>query len=130
MATATSPVPPSTTGPCPVQPCVAACPVQPAWVDAHQSCEADGSVGSTSAVEVPVVRWTYHRDGDRLHCDLRLSNDLSAYQLQWSPPVPDVPPAQLFDDAVTALQRQAAIDGRLRDEGWQPAGPTSHRRRI
>ena len=69
--------------------------------------------------DVPVLRWTYRRDGDVLHCELALTADLSAYELRMSPPRLFIGPnAELFDDAISAFQRQAGIERTLVDDGW------------
>lgn len=85
----------------------------------------------TARLDVPVLRWTYWREGDRLDCELALTDDLSAYELHLAPArLPHAPPSQLFDDAVSAFQRQATLHRWLEADGWTLAEVSSHRRYV
>jgi hypothetical protein len=68
---------------------------------------------------VRTLRWCYRRDGEVLTCALALTSDYSAYELRVSPPygTPALN-AELFDDAISAFERQAAIERALIAQGW------------
>jgi hypothetical protein len=73
--------------------------------------------------DVPVLRWTYRRDGDVLCAEMTLTGDLSAYELRFSPPrMFGGADSELFDDAICAFQRQAIVERLLLDEGWRLDG--------
>lgn len=73
--------------------------------------------------DVPVLRWTYRRDGDTLWAEMTLTGDLSAYELRLSPPrLFAGPDSELFDDAICAFQRQAIVERLLLEEGWRLEG--------
>jgi hypothetical protein len=66
------------------------------------------------------LRWTYCRDGDVLAAEMKLTDDLTAYELRLSPPrLSAGPESELFDDAICAFQRQAVVERLLLDEGWR-----------
>jgi hypothetical protein len=68
---------------------------------------------------VRLLRWTFHRDEETVVCELTLTPDDSAYELRVRPAWDPVGAAtELFDDAVTAFQRHAAIERALMNEGW------------
>lgn len=68
---------------------------------------------------IPLLRWTYRREGELVYCELALTRDLSAYELRITPPRFLVgPPSELFDDAASAFHRQAQVAHALVDEGW------------
>jgi hypothetical protein len=69
--------------------------------------------------DIPVLRWTYRRDGEIASCELALAHDLSAYELRMSPArlLGDLP-AELFDDAVSAFRQQERVERALIDQGW------------
>jgi hypothetical protein len=74
---------------------------------------------TTTQPRVRVMRWTYRRDGDVLTCQLSLTNDLTAYGLRITPVrIWDGLATELFDDAISAFQRQSALEQTLVDEGW------------
>jgi hypothetical protein len=69
--------------------------------------------------ETRVLRWTFRRDQEEVVCELGLNNDESAYELRLNPPwnLREIT-TELFDDAMQAFQRHAAIERVLIDEGW------------
>jgi hypothetical protein len=68
---------------------------------------------------VRVLRWNYRRDSEQLECELSLTRDLSAYELRVYPPRFALSPAsELFDDAVSAFERQASLEHALVTDGW------------
>lgn len=73
--------------------------------------------------ETRVLRWTFRRDHQAVICELGLNNDDSAYELRFNPPwnVRGIT-TEIFDDALQAFQRQAAIERVLVDEGWMLEG--------
>jgi hypothetical protein len=74
---------------------------------------------SAAPSSVRLLRWTFRRDEETVVCELTLTPDDSAYELRVRPawdPVGAAP--ELFDDAVTALQRHASIERALVNEGW------------
>jgi len=75
-----------------------------------------------------VLRWTFRRDTDSVVCELGLNNDDSAYELRVDPPWnPTGATTELFNDAMSAFQRHAAIERLLVDEGWLLEGFESER---
>ena len=69
------------------------------------------------------LRWTFRRDTAALVCELGLSSDDSAYELRLNPPWnPHTTTTELFDDAMQAFQRHAAIERVLIAEGWMLEG--------
>jgi len=69
------------------------------------------------------LRWTFRRDGEAVICELALNTDDSAYELRLNPPWnPSGVTTELFDDAMSALRRHAAIERMLVDEGWMLEG--------
>ena len=75
-----------------------------------------------------VLRWTFRRDDESLVCELALNTDESAYELRLDPPLnPSGGTAELFTDAVKALQRHVAIERVLVGEGWMLEGFESQR---
>jgi len=82
----------------------------------------------TNGREIRVLRWTFRRDTDSVVCELGLNNDDSAYELRIDPPWnPAGATTELFDDAMSAFQRHAAIERLLVDEGWLLEGFESER---
>jgi hypothetical protein len=75
------------------------------------------------ATETRVLRWTFRRDDQAVICELGLNSDDSAYELRMNPPW-DLhgTTTELFDDAMQAFQRHAAIERVLIDEGWMLEG--------
>jgi hypothetical protein len=68
---------------------------------------------------VRVLRWNYRRDSDQLECELSWTRDLTAYELRVYPPRFALTPAsELFDDAVSAIERQASLEHALVEDGW------------
>jgi hypothetical protein len=66
-----------------------------------------------------VLRWTFRRDDESIVCELGLNSDDSAYELRFNPPWNSADSTtERFDDAMSALQRHAAIERRLVNEGW------------
>ena len=77
---------------------------------------------------VRVLRWTFRRDADTVVCELGLNTDDSAYELRLNPPSnPSGVMTELFDDAMSAFQRHAAIERILIDDGWMLEGFESER---
>jgi hypothetical protein len=82
----------------------------------------------TNGREIRVLRWTFRRDTDSVVCELGLNNDNSAYELRIDPPWnPAGATTELFDDAMSAFQRHAAIERLLVDQGWLLEGFESER---
>ena|SRR5262245_23571353 len=79
------------------------------------------------AREARLLRWTFRRDAESVVCELRLNSDDSAYELRVQSPGEPTRPTELFDDAMSALQRQAAIERGLVDAGWLLEGFESER---
>jgi hypothetical protein len=68
---------------------------------------------------VRVLRWTFRRGDDAVVCELGLSVDDSAYELRINRPwSPGRTSTELFDDAMSAFERHAAIERVLVREGW------------
>jgi hypothetical protein len=66
-----------------------------------------------------VLRWTFHRDDESVLCELGLCPDDSAYELRIDPPWnPTGARIELFDDAMSAFERQATVERLLIGEGW------------
>jgi hypothetical protein len=66
-----------------------------------------------------VLRWVFRRGDETLTCELGLTSEDSAYELRMtSAQHPDRNLHELFDDAMPAFQRHAAIERALVDEGW------------
>ena len=79
------------------------------------SCRALAAAART----IRVLRWTFRRDDQSVVCELGLNGDDSAYELRLNPPWnPDGITTELFDDAMSAFQRHAAIERVLVNEGW------------
>jgi len=69
--------------------------------------------------DVRILRWTFRRDGESVVCELGLNGDASSYELRLMPPIESGGhDAELFDDAMSAFQRHAAIERSLVDKGW------------
>ena len=78
--------------------------------------------------ELRVLRWTFRRDADSVVCELGLNSDDSAYELRIAPPWnPTGATTELFDDAMSAFQRHAAIERLLVGDGWMLEGFESER---
>ena len=73
-------------------------------------------IGRTDA---RVLRWTFRRQHETVICLLGLNRDHSAYELRLNPPW-DLQgiTTEIYDDAMPAFQRHAAIERILVDEGW------------
>jgi hypothetical protein len=75
------------------------------------------------ATETRLLRWTFRRDREAVVCELGLNSDDSAYELRLNPPWNlQGTTIELFDDAMQAFQRHAAIERVLIDEGWMLEG--------
>ena len=62
----------------------------------------------------------YGRDGELLTCELGPAHDLVAYELRLSPShLATGPASEVFDDAMSAVQRQTLLEQELIDEGWR-----------
>lgn len=84
------------------------------------NCGASGCpVVPSPGRTIRVLRWTFRRDDESVVCELGLNSDDSAYELRIDPPWNPVgTTTELFDDATSAFQRQAAIERILVNEGW------------
>jgi hypothetical protein len=68
---------------------------------------------------VRVLRWTFRRDEDAVICELGLARDTSVYELMVNRPrSPAGTTTEMFDDAMSAFERQAAIERTLVGDGW------------
>jgi hypothetical protein len=66
-----------------------------------------------------VLKWTFRRQHETVICQLGLNSDHSAYELRLNPPWDlQSTTTEIFDDAMPAFQRHAAIERVLVDEGW------------
>ena len=77
--------------------------------------------------EVRVLRWTFRRHAESVVCELGLNNDDSAYELRVQWPSEPSNSTELFDDAMSAFHRHAAIERLLVDDGWLLEGFESER---
>ena len=69
--------------------------------------------------ETRVLRWTFRREQEAVVCELGLNSDDSAYELRLNPPWNlHGTTTEMFDDAMQAFQRHAAIERVLIEEGW------------
>lgn len=81
------------------------------------------TVVETAARSARVLRWTFRRDADAVVCELGLNSDHSAYELRVNPACnPASIETELFDDAMSALERHAAIERLLVEDGWMLEG--------
>jgi hypothetical protein len=66
-----------------------------------------------------VLKWTFRRQHETVICQLGLNSDHSAYELRLNPPW-DLQgiTTEIYDDAMPAFQRHAAIERILVAEGW------------
>ena len=66
-----------------------------------------------------VLKWAFRRGSELLECELGLTSDQSSYQLRLVPvSSPACVTIELFDDVLTAFQRQARLEQRLVAQGW------------
>lgn len=65
-----------------------------------------------------VLQWSFRRGDDVVICRLGLDREESAYELTMTVPWIVRPSTERFADAMGALQRQAAVERLLVDEGW------------
>jgi len=76
-----------------------------------------------NARTVRVLRWTFRRHEEAVVCELGLNGDDSAYELRVNPAWnPLGVTTELFDDAMSAFERHAAIERTLVDGGWMLEG--------
>jgi hypothetical protein len=69
--------------------------------------------------EAWVLLWTFRRQHETVVCQLGLNRDHSAYELTLNPPWDlQGTTTEVFDDAMPAFQRHAAIERVLVEEGW------------
>jgi hypothetical protein len=88
----------------------------------HMASATTSSRGTLYATDsaVRILRWTFRRDEDTVVCELGLNRDNSAYELRVDPPWnPTGVSNELFDDAVSAFHRHAALERILVTEGWR-----------
>ena len=91
-------------------------------------CVPRGCSTTANVREVRVLRWTFRRDSDSVVCELGLNSDDSAYELHIDPPWnPTGSATELFNDAMSAFQRHAAIERLLVGDGWMLEGFESER---
>lgn len=67
---------------------------------------------------VRVLSWTYRREDETVRCRLALTVDYSAYELVIYPPLHSARAVELFDDALSAFERQTAIERGLIRRGF------------
>jgi len=68
---------------------------------------------------VRVLSWTYRREDETLVCRLALTPDCSAYQLKIQPAWTAAgASSEIFDDALSAFERQTAIERSLLKAGF------------
>jgi hypothetical protein len=72
----------------------------------------------TSARPVRVLRWTFRRQDEVLHCELGLDRQELAYELRVRPPDAVDGSVETFTDAIAAFTRQAALERSLVQDGW------------
>jgi hypothetical protein len=74
---------------------------------------------TTLGTDARVLKWTFRRQHETVVCQLGLNRDHSAYELRMNPPwdLQDTT-TEVFDDVMPALQRHAAVERVLIDEGW------------
>jgi hypothetical protein len=78
---------------------------------------------AAAARSVRVLRWTFRREQQAVVCELGLNGDDSAYELRLKPAWnPAGFTTELFDDAMAAFERHAAIERLLVDDGWMLEG--------
>jgi hypothetical protein len=78
---------------------------------------------------VRILRWTFRRGEEAAVAELCLRPDHSAYQLRLNPPWnPSGVVTEVFDDAMSAFQRQAALERMLVSEDWTLEGFESEQR--
>jgi hypothetical protein len=83
------------------------------------ACVSAARAVARPAPTVRVLRWTYRREDQTVVCELGLNDDDSAYELRIKPVWnPSADTSELFDDATSAFQRQAAIERGLVNDGW------------
>ena len=84
-----------------------------------------GGCGTLNVTDrsVRILRWTFRRGQETIVCELGLTGDNSAYELRIDPlrNAAGVT-TELFDDAMSAFQRHAAIERILVDQGWTLEG--------
>ncbi len=91
-------------------------------------CATRGPSTASNIREVRVLRWTFRREDDSVVCELGLNSDDSAYELRIDPPRnPTGASTELFNDAMSAFQRHAAIERLLVGDGWMLGGFESER---
>jgi len=68
---------------------------------------------------VRVLIWTYGREDETIQCRLALTPDCSAYELKIQPPWNQAGSvSELFDDALSAFERQTSIERSLMKAGF------------
>jgi hypothetical protein len=66
-----------------------------------------------------VMRWMFRRGSETVICELGLNRDDSAYELRITPASNPIGLAtELFDDAMSAFERNTAIERKLIADGW------------
>lgn len=65
-----------------------------------------------------ILKSTFRRNGETTVCELGLTYDDSAYELQIDAGRPADRVTEVFDDAMAAFQRHATIERWLVNEGW------------
>jgi len=72
----------------------------------------------SSASPGRVLRWTFRRQNELLRCELGLDRRDLAYELRVQRPAAADGSVETFTDAIAALNRQAALERALIEEGW------------
>src|SRR4051812_15941359 len=86
-------------------------------------CATAGQTLAATHRSTRILRWTFRREDEAVVCELGLNSDDSAYELRLNPPWnPAGTTTELFDDAMSAFQRHAAIERILVREGWMLEG--------
>ncbi len=79
----------------------------------------DASMPDDGDDSVRVLRWVFSRGGERLTCELALSDDAACYELRTvSPPSVAGPRIERFTEVTAAFQRQSSLEGTFVSEGW------------
>ena len=84
---------------------------------------ADGAILTVGDRSSRILRWTFRRLDEAIVFQLGLTGDNSAYELRIDPPWnPLGVTTEVFDDAMSAVHRHAAIEQMLVNDGWMLEG--------
>jgi hypothetical protein len=82
-------------------------------------CVPHGTAVAPTSAAARVMRWTFRRNAETVVCELGLNRDDSAYELRIAPPTNPVgSTTEMFNDAVSAFERNTAIERKLVADGW------------